>query len=193
MHLQVTTAPENQAVSDADAVLHAKIDSDAATKDATLITASVNAAILWVEKYCNRALVTQTITLELDSFEFIAPFFIPNPPLVSLTTLKTFDEDDVATTVSSSNYRILGADPARIVQVGDGWTIERTDKAVELIYIAGYGAASAVPDDIKAAIVLLFADLYENRQTIVMGATSRLPLLAELLAPYRIGHLITWT
>jgi len=194
MHLQVTTAPSTQAVSDAEAVAHAKVDTDAATDDSTLITATVLTAIRWVERYCNRALVTQTVTLELDSWELVEPFFLPLPPFGSLTTLKTFDDDDNATTVSSNNYRVIGDDPARLVQVGDGWTIERTDKAVELIYTAGYGAASTVPEDVKAAIRMVFTDLYENRQTVIVGTiTARLPLVTELLTPYRIGHLSTWT
>lgn len=192
MHLRVTTAPASQAVSDAEAVAHAKIDSDAATADSSLITAAVKASILWVEGYCYRSLVTQTITLELDSFEFIGPFYIPRPPFIAVTTLKTFDSDDNATTISSDNYRILGLDPARIEQKADGWTIDRTNKAVELIYTAGYGAASTVPNDIKAAIMLVFADLYENRQTIGT-ITARLPLVVELLTRYRIGQTAPWT
>jgi len=193
VHLQVTTAPAAQAVSDAEAVAHAKIDSDAATADSSLITSLALTSIKWVEGYCNRALVTQTATLELDSWEFVEPFFLPLPPFGALTTLKTFADDDTATTVASGNYRIVGDDPARIVQVGDGWTLERDEKAVELIFTCGYGAASTVPEDIKTAIRILFTDLYEGRQNYVTQELNRFDQVAALLAPYRIGHLSTWT
>ncbi len=194
MHLQVTTAPSTQAVSDAEAIAHAKIDSDAATADSTQITATVLTAIRWVEMYCNRALVTQTVTLELEEWEFVEPFHIPLPPFLAVSSLKMYDEDDSATEVTSAGYRIVGADPARIVQKGDGWTIENPVKAAVLVYTAGYGAASTVPEDIKTAIRMVFTDLYQNRETVVIGTiTARLPLITEILAPYRIGHLSTWT
>jgi uncharacterized phiE125 gp8 family phage protein len=194
VHLQLTTAPSTQAVSDAEAVAHAKIDSDSATADSALITDLVLSAIRWVERYTGRALVTQTITLELEEDEFVEPFYIPRPPFGAVTSLNMYDEDDNATEVTSAGYRIVGDDPARIVQKGDGWTIENPVKAAVLVYTAGYGAASTVPEDIKTAIRMIFTDLYENRQTVIVGTiTARLPLVTELLAHYRIGHLAEWT
>ena len=41
---------------------------------------------------------------------------LPRPPLVSVTHLKTFDEDNTETTFASSKYHIDSArNPARIV------------------------------------------------------------------------------
>lgn len=193
MHLQVTTAPATQAVSDAEAVAHAKIDSDAATADSALITDLVLSAINWAELYCNRAFVTQTITLELDQDEFILPFHIPRPPFGSVTSFKTYDIDDTATTITSSDYRIIGDDPARIEKKGSGWSLDTPHKGAVLIYTAGYGAASTVPEDIKTAIRIRFTDLYEYRQGLVSTPTQNLKLAEDLLKPYRIGHLTSWT
>jgi len=62
-------------------------------------------------------------------------------------------------------------------------------------YRAGYVAdaeasplVAAVPDDIKAAILLSVGTLYAQRETIVIGqAVSALPWSAEqMLRPYRI-------
>lgn len=194
MHVQVTTAPATQAVSDAEAVAHAKIDSDAATADSALINDLVLSAILWAEQYTNRALVTQTITLTLESDEFTQPFHLPRPPFGAVTSFNVYDEDDAATEITSANYRIVGDDPARIEQKADGWSLSRDVAAAIIVYTAGYGAASAVPEDIKTAIRMKFTDLYEQRQGILVGATqSRNALIEELLMPYRVGHLTAWT
>lgn len=193
MHLQVTTAPATQAVSDAEAVAHAKIDSDAATSDSALINDLVLTAIRWAEEYCNRSLVTQTITLTLDSAEFVTPFHLPLPPFGAITSFNVYDEDDTATEITSANYRILGDDPARIEKKASGWTLDRDNAAAIIVYTAGYGAASAVPEDIKAAIRLVFTDLYENRQNFVAANLSNLKLAESLLDPYRIGVLTSWT
>ena len=193
MHLQVTTAPAAQAVSDAEAVAHAKIDSDAATADSTLINDLVLTAIRWAERYCRRAFVTQTITLTLDSNEFVLPFDIPLPPFISVTSFNVYDIDDNATAVTSANYRIVGADPARIEQKADGWSLETAHKAAVIVYAAGYGGASDVPEDIKTAIRIVFTDLYENRQNYVAQNLSNLALAEEMLTDYRIGYLSSWT
>lgn len=193
MHLQVTTAPAAQAVSDAEAVAHAKIDSDAATADSALINDLVLTAIRWAERYCRRAFVTQTITLTLDSDEFVTPFTLPRPPFGSVTSFNVYDIDDSATAITSANYRITGDDPARIQPKADGWDLETTYKAAVIVYTAGYGAASDVPEDIKTAIRIVFTDLYENRQNYVAENLHNLKLAQSMLADYRIGHLSAWT
>ena len=58
--------------------------------------------------------------------------------------------------------------------------------------MAGYGAAAAVPADIKQAILLLAADLYENRETMVGSGlvVTNMPLSAKvLLSDYVNYHL----
>lgn len=193
MHLQVTTAPATQAVSDAEAVAHAKIDSDAAQADSSFITSLVLTAIRWAENYCNRAFVTQTVTLELDTVEFLEPFYIPLPPFGAVTTFTTYDIDDAATVISSANYRVVGDDPARIEQKASGWSLDTPAKSAVLVYTAGYGTPATVPDEIKTAIRIVFTDLYENRQSYVSVTLQNLKLAQDLLTPYRIGHLTSWT
>ena len=121
------------------------------------------------------------------------PVLRPEPAIITISSFKLIDDDDAETTITTSEYRILGADPARIEQKGDGWTVERTHKAAEIIYTAGYGAASTVPEDIKTAVRIVFADLYENRQNAVASNLKNLMLAEKMLAPYRIGHLTQWT
>jgi hypothetical protein len=131
--------------------------------------------------------------LTLDSDEFVAPFHLPRPPFISMASFNTYDIDDAATTVTSTDYRIVGADPARIEMKNDGWTFGTTHKAAVLVYTAGYGAAAAVPEDIKTAVRIIFTDLYELRQNFVGENLRNINLAQSLLRPYRIGYLTAWT
>ena len=60
--------------------------------------------------------------------------------------------------------------------------------AITLRFICGYGGASAVPDQIKAAINLYVGHLYEHREAVTVGRISRvLELgLTRLLVPFAL-------
>jgi uncharacterized phiE125 gp8 family phage protein len=63
-------------------------------------------------------------------------------------------------------------------------TVLRAAKGIEIQFVAGFGDASAVPDDIKMALKLIVANLYENRGCC---DPNDLPSSAHaILQPYRI-------
>jgi len=195
VHVKVTTAPAAEPVSDAQAVAHAKIDSDAATADAALITTMVKAARRWVEGETGHALITQTITADFDSDEVITPLYVPRPPFDTMTSVKTFDDADAETVIAAANYRVLGTDPARIEQKADGWSVDRKHNGFQLIYTAGYGAAGTdVPEEFLTAIKILFTEMYEKREMTVEAVLQEVKFtLDTLLQDYKIGHLTAWT
>ena len=54
--------------------------------------------------------------------------------------------------------------------------------AVTIEFTAGYGNASAVPQDIKHAMLLLIGEMYENREESVTGTiVSAMPTTAKSL------------
>ena len=59
--------------------------------------------------------------------------------------------------------------------------------AVRIAFDAGYGAADAVPQAIKQAILMIVAHWYEHRETVVVGTGAvDIPLGANaLLSPFR--------
>ena len=65
--------------------------------------------------------------------------------------------------------------------------LDRVREAVRLRYTAGY---EALPAPIKAALLLMCGDLYENRETAVIGVSaSKVPMamaVENLLGPYRV-------
>jgi uncharacterized phiE125 gp8 family phage protein len=54
-------------------------------------------------------------------------------------------------------------------------------------FVAGYGDAATVPDEIRWAMLLIIGELYERREDALAGAViNTVPISAEyLLRPYR--------
>lgn len=128
----------------------------------TYIDALIVRARRAVERFTGRALINRTITLDLDSFEVSSDIWLPYPPGSTVTSVTVYADDGTARTVSTDNYYTLGSDPLRIAldPTGSGWVdssgqgYERSYKAMQIVYTAGYGAAaSAVPEDLVQAVL----------------------------------------
>lgn len=181
-NFKVTTPPAAEPVSLSEAKLHLKVDTSA---DDTLISALITAARQHLERHCNSAFVTQTITEVWDSFYKRNHFSVA--PVQSLTSYQYKPEGET-TTYSTTDASLYGLDtfakPGYIYKLPD--TVypitEDVPDAVRAVYVAGYGSAADVPAPIKAAILLVVGDLYEKRQ----DGVKQLPTAAEyLVAPYR--------
>ncbi len=189
MGYKLKTAPSLEPVALAEAKLHLKIDSD--TTDDNLITALIVAAREQAEKYTGRALVEQVWEYYIDEFED-DEIELLHPPLMSITSITYIDPDNVTQTLSTSIYDAdLHSEPGQIyLKYGKSWpSVLDIENSIKITYKAGYGAtAASVPASIKAAILLLIGDLYENRQETIVGASvAKLPNgIQYLLDPYRV-------
>ena len=187
MRTAVHIAPAEEPVSLAEAKAHIRLSSD--LEDA-LVGAVVKAARLHAEKITERAFVTQTLRLTLSASEGVPPLVLPYGPVQSVAAFEVFDlEGDAWVAADASAYALAGDRLVRSERAGAAaWpAAERTHDAYRITYVAGYGAAADVPADIKQAVLLLAADLYENRETMVGSGlvVTNMPLSAKvLLAPY---------
>lgn len=171
---QITSSPATEPVTLADMKLHLRVDDDT---DDDLITSLISAARQWCEDYENRAYITQTITLKRDDLENV--MVLPRPKLQSVTSIKYIDLNGVQQTVDSTIYNVdIHSEPGRVtLAYNQNWPNYRGDvNGIEIIYVSGYGAASAVPAKTIAAIKLLTAHLYENRQVAVTTELKEIPL-----------------
>lgn len=182
----------------ADASLGAAAPSVNTTADPELV-AWITAARQYAETFTHRALITQTWDLKLDGFP-PTEIVIPNPPLISITTatgliLTYTASDGTLTTWAEANYTVdapAGPEcgPGRIVPAyGVTWPSTRdVPNAVTVRFIAGYGAAAAVPAGIKAAMKLCIGHWWRNREAVDIGnITTELPLaVASLLWPFKV-------
>ena len=186
MGLSVKTVPTEEPVTLGEAKLHLRVDG---SDDDDLITALIKAARDQCEAFTRRQFVTATYEYTLDGFSGFIP--LPRPPLDDVNSIAYVDSDGDDQTVDSGDYDVVTDTVIGYVQpaYGEVWpNVRGHTNDITIDYDAGYGAASAVPDTLKAAIKLLVGHLYENREAVVVGTTvSKLPLAVEsLLWPYRV-------
>lgn len=147
------------------------------------IQSLIAAATGYVEQATARQLVSATWTLKLDYFPAIV--YVPRPPLRSVTSIQYVDTAGDTQTLASTGYRVDTATlPGRIEPAyGESWPSTRdVSGAVTVTFIAGYGGASSVPEEIKLAMRLMVGHWYEHREPVAVGnIVSDIPMSVDAL------------
>lgn len=177
MGLSISLEPGIEPVSVEDMLDHARIID---ANDAGYIASCIAVARRAAERHTRRQLVTATWKLTLDRFPVAYPcaIHLPRPPLQSVTSIKYIDGGGVERTVLSTAYeKDVDCEPGRVYPIyGTCWPMARLQpNAVTILYKAGYGglaptdvqSAAAVPMEIKHAIKMIAAHLYEIRQSVL--------------------------
>lgn len=191
MGLVVTTPATTGAVSLKDAKAHLRVDTD--DEDATIL-ALVDAATRHYQTVTRRQLVNATFKLTIDEWPtaswtedpYAYAIRIPRAPLSSVSSVKYIDTNGTQQTLSASVYESdMAVEPGVVrLKYGQGWPSTRSQKdAIEVNFVAGYGTSDAsVPDDHRAAIKLLVAHWYENREASISGTIiAEVPLAFKAL------------
>lgn len=195
MWLNRTTAPTETPITLAEAKAHIRVDFD---NDDTLITALIAAATEHLDGrrgYLGRCLVTQSWEYRVDIFPWKLwdAIEIPMPPLVSVQSVKYIDDNGAEQTLATSVYVVDVATPYGQIRLAydQEWPATRDEPhAVRIAFAAGFGAASAVPQPIKSALLMLVGHLYANRDAVTAQVLAEMPMGARyLLGPYRTVNL----
>lgn len=200
----IVTQPAIEPVSGNQVRNHLKIEYD---EDNDMIVSLIVAARQFVEDYTGTALMTQTLKLSLDGVsEYDVPLrdglyvgkesyyqkriiYLPHPPLVSVTHIKTFADDNTESTFAASNYHVdANGTPGRIVlKDGQNWpTNLRYPNGIEVTYVTGYSTQQDVPKPLQFAIMQYINYLYENRGEMGTDAPGGPPSVRGLLQGYRV-------
>jgi uncharacterized phiE125 gp8 family phage protein len=181
-------APTVEPVSVPEAKTHLNVTSS--SKD-TYIQGLVTASRRQIERYLNRALITQTWDLYLPNWSDCIK--LPYAPLQSVTsiTYKNVDGDDTALTIADYFHVVTSDDPGRLIRKYDVTLPEveyGNPNAIVIRFVAGYGLAESVPEEIKHAMKLVLTDLYDQRGTVVIGNIAhKIPgYLTDLVHSYKI-------
>lgn len=192
----LVTAPAELPVSVAECKAHVRVPS-AQTHDDTYIAANLAAAVQRLDGHAGilgRCLVTQTWKQTFDGWPASGILRLPFPNVdadsVVLTYLDTLADEQV---VPDTQYEVIEDALGVYLRLRDAFTSPslEDDRAapVWVEFDAGYGDAADVPAPIKAAILLMVGDLYENREDTVVGTSLDVRPLPRgvdaLLAPYR--------
>lgn len=181
--IEITGTPDLDAViSVADLKEHLRVDH---SDEDTLIEAYRDAAIKWVEDYCNTRLGDVTAVGYLDYFY---PVRVPVGPVTAISQITYTATGNVETTLPTANYYFdLKTQPARIRFDNVPDVEDEALNRVQVSMTVGYAEAD-VPKPLIQAVKLMTAHLYETRIPVVTGTiTSEVPLaLKALLNPYRV-------
>lgn len=160
--------------------------------DDTLIKALFQSAVLLGEKLTGRVFVERTFTgkfsqMETSRFECYPFITLRRGPLVSVTSVKVMI-DDVLTAVPSDDWQVKEDSAyARILFTNTPVNSDDVPYPLEVEFIAGYGEATDVPEDIKIAAKQHTLFLYENRGDVVPEGKINMPIVARTLyKKYRI-------
>jgi len=187
MPLVLTSAPALEPVSVSEAKDYLRVDT--AIED-PVVASLILAARLHIEGALDIAMVTQSWSLFLDCWPEEGRVSIPLGPLKSVDSMKVYDADDAAQTVSPETYVVdlSSLRPCLVRQAGTVWPRPgRAANGIEIALTAGYGEApDKVPQPIRQAVLMLAAHWYEQREPVVFEKPDELPHgVADLLKPYR--------
>jgi uncharacterized phiE125 gp8 family phage protein len=136
------------------------------------LEALLSAATDTIEGLTNRAVAKgRYVVVFLPSSSFGAAAIKLRSPLREVELVEAIASDGTATDFTDYNV------------VGDTITSNNWPENIRVTYVAGYDEA---PYALKAAILLLVADLYENREGVGHSQYFDNPTLERLCAPWRL-------
>lgn len=175
MNLTVTVAPTFAAVHLAEAKAALVIEDS--WRDAAL-QAALSTAIEDVERRTDMALTRRTYRGYLDAWPVdgrgcvLTALALPFAPAISLTHIKTYDADGVATTMSGDDYLFspsrLSAghrpsDGRVLLKPGASWpAVGQAADGIEIEWVAGFAAPGDSPEGARHAAILLMRQLVDE-------------------------------
>lgn len=191
MAIEVISGPAVEPLTTAEAKAHLRVDL---SEEDALIDAAILAARTHVENFTRRKLITQTVKLTRTGFGgWVVP--LPVGPVQSITSVEYKSTTDGSLVAwDAANFQLVKSGQPNYVApaYGETWPVTRADfDNVVITFVAGYGDASAdIPGDIIAAVKLMTAHFYENRQNELAGnIVSKLTIGAERLLMPHVLHM----
>jgi uncharacterized phiE125 gp8 family phage protein len=164
--------PASAVITTAELKAHMRVDS---SSEDSLIDAYLLASMAYCQHYTGMAIGEQTVEIALDEFPE-GPIKLELTPATSIETVRYVDTNGDWQTVSSSLYTtdIYGQDHWLLRAAGSYWP-DTYDSAnsVKVRYIAG---SSTLDPAVKAALMLLTGNYYENREEATEKRLSNVPM-----------------
>jgi hypothetical protein len=192
-----------QPITLAEAKLHLRLEIP---DDDSLVAALVAAAALRASAELRQTLLLTTFDWYLDLFpsggggyfnrqirqQGLNPqwlpngqaiLYVPNPPLVSVTSVNYYDSTGNLATVDPTSYWVSTGIGSRIQPlIGRVWPVVRPQiDGVVVRYTSGVANASLVPDNVKAAMKLMIGHWYEHREEVADFQLMTVPNAVDAL------------
>jgi len=195
METVLKTAPVAEPISLDEAKRHARIDIDETDHDDYLHDLIV-VAREQVEMITWRKLVTQTWYAYLQRWPGGNYIELPFGKLQTGTApiIIYTDVDGTPTTWSSAEYIVDANYQKGRITLADGYTWPNEtlypSNPIRIEFICGYGLAVSVPPQIKHAMKIIVSELFENRETSLIGVSfQEMDTVNNLLSNFRLNEL----
>lgn len=189
-YLIKTVQPVSEPVSLAEAQLHLRLDTEGSPPshpDDTLVQTLISASRENAEQYTGVTIAQASYKIE--SFVDKDHIKLQTFPVTSIESVSYVDEDGLTEIVDASLYEINNFyRPSRLYLKGTAFRVELTVR-----FTAGYTDGQSPntfpgPAGVKAAILLMLGNLYENRETVSSMQSYERPQSAiYLLTPHRVN------
>lgn len=181
MHLIRITAPTKLPVALDEMKLHLRVDHD---EDDAMIEGFIRAATERLEGrdgLLGCCFINQTWKMTLDSFASVIT--LPLPPCQSVTSISYVDANAATLTVDAAAYAVVGIGSIRSATLAPVSAWPASYGPVSITFVTGFSPEpSDIPEPVRASIKMTAANLYENRESVIVGSiTSTLPDGAEAL------------
>ena len=189
-YLNKITQPSSEPVTLAEAQLHLRLDtagSPPSHPDDSLVRVLISAARENAENYTG-------VTIAQAQYEVLGDVVsnemsLQTHPVTSISTVTYEDSDGVTQTIAASDYYVDNfARPARLI-----FKKNAPARPTTVRFTAGYTDGNSpnpypCPAGVKAAIMIMLSNLYENRESVTEVQSYERPQSSTyLLTPYRIN------
>lgn len=195
--MKIISAATTEPITLAQARKQCKVDAEGSPpthEDDDLITIYMKAAREWCEKFLGAQIAPSIAEMAFTSFtDTIA---IEGGPVAGVVGISYFDEDGTFLAVDPAVYALDTTEQVAVIRLNtdQAWpTTNGENDNIKIQYALGYSIPGDSPQDaplpssVKAAILLLLAHLYKNRESTVEQALSVTPMgVRFLLAQYQI-------
>ena len=187
------TAPTKEPVSTDGLAEHLMLDDDHPDRSSDVLVGLEKAARQHVEEITRRAILTQTWDYYLQGWPDGDRIILPLGRLQSVTHVKYKDTDGDETTMTVDTDYLVETNGDGygyiVLPYGESWPGDSLypSNPITVRIVCGWTTAALVPFQIKSAIKMVCADLYENRGEPIIGQ-SRVenPAAQNLLASWRL-------
>lgn len=176
MAIEVLTPPAEPAVSLTELKTQCYVEFD---DDNTYLQSLIARATSWVQWRVDKQLVTATLCQYWDDYpERGGPYGairLNRGPVQSVSSVKHYDTEDVLRTVASTDYwaKLKGNEPALVPKTAWPAIYCGRPEAIQATFVAGYGGAADVPEQLKHAVLLLAATWYELRVNLLVNMYAK--------------------
>ncbi|MCA3000302.1 MAG: phage head-tail connector protein [Rhodocyclaceae bacterium] len=184
------TAPATEPATLDEVKLHIRQDSSIGALEDALLNRLIKSARQRAEHMTSRAFITQTWGVRLDAFPTLIE--LVRSPVISITDVKYLDSTGVEQTINAADYILdnFGTTGFIAPAYGKSWpSTYQQINAVRVQYVAGYGAAAAVPECVKDWMLLVIEDAYRNRGATVDATIKPHPFLDSILDPITVQRI----